>query len=128
MNNFKHPQYLTPNGFVRSVKKPKLKSLLYATNAGRSADTSDKETSSNKVSAGKDPTATKSKTLSARSNIAVKTTATNTSGKSITPARLRLLAEMRALAKQKQQRRERGISDKAAKAIADALTAMLHSK
>jgi hypothetical protein len=125
MDKFKHPQYLTPNGFVRSVKKPKLNSLLNASRTRRSTEVSGKEASATKIDSMKSGLATKSGALSAKSALAVKTTVLNSVG---APTRLRLLAEKRILAKQAQQRRSRGISDEAAKAIAEALTAMLHSK
>ena len=89
MSNFKHPQYLTPNGLVRTVKKPKLKSLLYAEKA--------KNASAAKAAAAQ------------------------------APSKLRALAEKRVMAKQILQRQDKGISDEAAKMIAEALKTMLHS-
>ena len=125
MNNFKHPQYLTPNGFVRSAKKPKFKSTLSAAKAERRADAGVKNERTAKTLTAKGAVAqNKSGELSAKTGLSVKTTVIKASA----PTKLRILAEKRVLAKQKQQRRERGISDKAAKAIAEALTAMLHSK
>ena len=93
MSNFKYPQYLTPNGFKRLEKLPRLKKL--------SADKS-----SGSISAVLGAAAIE---------------------KTEKVSRIRLLAEKRVLAKRVLERREKGLSEEAAKVLAEAIKTMLHS-
>jgi hypothetical protein len=87
MNNFKHPQYLTRNGFVRTAGRPKLKTP----------------------------------------QLSVSASSESTQKLPQMPSKLRTLVEKRVLAKQVLQRREKGLSDEAAKMIAEAIKTMLRS-
>ncbi|MDR0303661.1 MAG: hypothetical protein LBH98_02670 [Chitinispirillales bacterium] len=89
MNNFKHPQYLTPKGFTRTVKKPSIRTQR-----------------KNAASASASAASTVNPQL---------------------PARLRALAEKRVTAKRILQKQKEGISEEAAKMIAEAIKTLLHS-
>jgi len=97
MSNFKYPQYLTPNGFTRLERKPYNIRRLSANITAK----------------------TESSVSAVLGGLTVE--------KTDKPSRIRLLAEKRVLAKRLQERRDKGLSDDAAKILAEAIKTMLHS-